>query len=564
MSLIGALNIANSGLATASASLQVTSNNISNAGNADYSREVAGITANSDQRLSGNVFVGTGVDLTSVQRQVDDALQGRLNNANSDSQSASTASSWSSQIESTFNALNSTSLDTTLGTLFSSFSSLANNPSSTTLRQTVEQNGAAVAQQFNSLDGSLSQLQSNIGSQMSSLVTNANQLAQQIASLNQQISVSGGGQAGGDNSLSDQRDAAVKQLSSLVNVQSVQQGNGEVNVYVGSEPLVTGTVNRGLTQTSTSNGTSVDYGMKFTADGGEVPVTSGKIGGLVSSQTQIDSVLSQLNTLAQGVIAGVNSVHASGQGTDGFTNVTGTSQVLSASAALNATATGLTQTPVNGSFVIHVKDTSTGLSTSTLIPVNLSGAPSDTTLNSLVSSLNSVSGVQAAIVGGKLNIKSSGGTQISFSQDTSNTLASLGVNTFFQGKDAASMGVNSNIVANSNLIAAAQNGDPGDNTNALALAQVGTKAQTTLAGSSITDSYQTLIGGVTATTASAKTDATATSDVVNTLQAQRDSLSGVSIDEETINLMQQQRAYQGSARVVSTIDQMMTTLMAIL
>ena len=65
-------------------------------------------------------------------------------------------------------------------------------------------------------------------------------------------------------------------------------------------------------------------------------------------------------------------------------------------------------------------------------------------------------------------------------------------------------------------------------------------------------------GGNTAATA--KTNASATQTVVNTLTAQQQSLSGVSINEETINLMQQQQAFQAAARVVSTVQAMYATL----
>ena len=78
MSLIGALNAGASGLAASQASIQTTGNNISNSGNADYVREVANQSPSDDQQISQGIFVGTGVTLTSVQRQVDEALDSRL------------------------------------------------------------------------------------------------------------------------------------------------------------------------------------------------------------------------------------------------------------------------------------------------------------------------------------------------------------------------------------------------------------------------------------------------------------------------------------------------------
>jgi flagellar hook-associated protein 1 FlgK len=72
-----------------------------------------------------------------------------------------------------------------------------------------------------------------------------------------------------------------------------------------------------------------------------------------------------------------------------------------------------------------------------------------------------------------------------------------------------------------------------------------------------------MINGMATTAAQATNDAQSTLDIVNTLQAQQQSISGVSIDSETINMMQQQRAFQGAAQLISTINTMMTSLMDI-
>jgi len=568
MSLVGALNVGQTALAVSQASIQVTGNNIANSGNSDYSREVAGVTANAGQQLQPGVYVGTGVDLSSVQRQVDLSLQNRLNSAISNNEGANITQQWSGQIESIFNALGDQNLNTDISDFLSSWSTLANNPLDTAQRQVVVQSGQTLTQEFNSLGSQLGTIQTGIGQQLTTLAGNANQLAQQIADLNQQIALSQGGGAnlapGGNNSLLDQRDGLVKQLSALINVQTVNQGDGTVNVYVGSEPLVLGTANRGLSvQTQAVNG-QASYQLVFAADNGSVSATGGQLGALESAQSQATAVLQQLNGVAAGFITAVNNLHASGQGTEGFTDVTGTNQVLDANAALNSTAAGLTFPPQNGSFVVHVTDTATGLSSSTLVPVSLTGQSSDTTLNDLVTSLNAIAGVQASIVGGRLRIQSTDSTQqITFSQDSSNTLAALGINTFFQGGDAQTISVNSLVANNVQYLGAAQNGDASDNQNALALAQANTAVQTTLGGQSVQSAYDAMINGVASASSAAKNNVQATLDIRNTLESQRDALSGVSINDEAINLITQQQAFMGASRLISTIDQMMQTLMAI-
>jgi flagellar hook-associated protein 1 FlgK len=300
----------------------------------------------------------------------------------------------------------------------------------------------------------------------------------------------------------------------------------------------------------------------FQNNGGNMNVTSGQLGALMSVQQQINSNIDQVDTLAHNVINQVNQIHSSGQGLEGVTSVTATNSVSDATAALDSTQAGLKYTPVNGSFVIHVTQGSSGLDTSTLVKVSL-GSSGSTSLNDLAASLNAISGVSATVTDGKLTISSTDpDATISFSQDSSGVLADLGINTFFTGSDASNIAMNQTLTGQPDLLAAAQNGDPDDNSNALALANLENSSVPELGGSSLQQNYQSIINNIGASTANAQTNATATQDVTDTLQSQQSSLSGVSLDEETMNLMQQQQAYQGAARLITTISAMMQTLIA--
>jgi len=568
MSLIGALNIGSNALATQSTAVQVTGNNIANAGNANYTREVTNLSPAGEQQIQQGIFVGEGVQIDSIQRQIDTALQGQLNSATSDSSSASTTQTYLGQAESAINALGSTNLSSQLTSFFGSWSNLANNPEDTGLRQTVVQSGEAAAQAFNSLSGQLTSIQSNATQQLTSDVTRANSLAQQIATLNGQIVTAQGGTDGSANSLLDQRDAAVSKLSQLVNVTTTAQTDGAVNVYIGSQPLIQGTDDRGLTLTQNTSSTTpptTTPTITFTDDDATASVTSGEIGGLLNVQGQITGISNQLDTQANSLIFELNKLHASGQGTQGFTTVTATNSVADPAVALNSPQSGLTNVPNNGSFVVHVTDTATGLSTSTLVKVSLTGNPAtDTTLNGLQGELAGINGVNATIADGKLTISAANpGQQISFSQDSSGTLAALGINTFFTGSSASTIAVNSTVQNNPALVAAAQNGDTGDNQTALAIANLDSSPVASLGGSTLNDAYESMVTGVANSVANATTDSTSSAAVVQTLTTQQQSISGVSLDTETVNLIQQQNAYSAAARLITTVNDMLTTLMDI-
>jgi flagellar hook-associated protein 1 FlgK len=74
--------------------------------------------------------------------------------------------------------------------------------------------------------------------------------------------------------------------------------------------------------------------------------------------------------------------------------------------------------------------------------------------------------------------------------------------------------------------------------------------------------YQALVNQVATDTSAAKQNATATQAVQNTLQTQQASVSGVNLDEEASNLMQQQRSFQAAAQLITAVNAMMTTLIA--
>ena len=563
MSLIGSLNLGSSALAVSQAALQVTGNNISNAGNADYTRQVSDLTTRPDQQIEPGMFMGTGVDLSGISRQIDQALEERIRSSTSDNQSAQTTQQYLSRVETTLNGLGDNNLSTQFDQFFTAWSNLANKPQDMSLRQVVLQDGSALAEEFNSERSQLINVQTDIDSRLATQAKSANDLAQQVADLNGQIATAGGG-AGQPNGLLDKRDAVLKQLSQLVNIKTVPQANGTVNVYIGSEMLVTNTTNRGLTLTSQPTANGPVPQLVFTADNGAVPATSGELGSLLSVRPQIGNVVNQVDSLAGSMVFQLNKIHASGQGLDGITSATASNVVTDPTAALNSSAAGLPFAANNGSFVVHVNNTATGQETSTLVQVDLDGLNNnDTTLNSLAASLNAINGVSATISGGRLTVAAgSSGSQLTFSQDSSGVLAALGINNFFTGKNAADITVSSTLQGNPSLIAASKNGDSADNQTALAIAALQTQSVSSLNGSSLKDSYQAMVDQVAGQVATANTNVTASQSVHDTLSAQHDALSGVSLDEEAVNLVRQQRAFQGAARLVSTVDQMMQTLLA--
>ena len=567
MSLIGTLQVGKTALAVQQAAIQVTGNNIANAGNPDYTRQVADVDPAKDRQLRPGVFIGNGVDLTSIKRQIDEALNARLRASVSDNQAADVSQQWLGRVESLFNELGDEDLSTQLSTFFNAWSNLANKPQDVALRQVVLQSGESAASWVRDLRKGLGDLQTDVDDRLRALAGDANQLAQQLADLNQQIINAEGGRgdsAGGASGLRDQRDSVLKELSKLIDVKTVED-RGIMNVYVGSEPLVIGTTNLGVgVKESTDDAGRPLLKVVFKSNNGQMNVASGQVGALVDVRGQIGKVIEDTDDLAKNLIFELNKVHASGQGLDGLSDVTGAYSAKDATLALNDPDAGLDFAPKNGSFVVHVKQKTSGLATSTLVQVDLDGLNADdTSLDDLAGSLGAINGVSASVSAGKLRLTAdSSDIEISFSQDTSGALAALGVNNFFTGTDARDIAVSATLRERPSLLAAAKNGNTGDNQTALAIAALESAKLQSLSGASLKETYQGMVNRVAVQADSARNNAQAAQTVEETLTAQRESLSGVSLDEEAINLIRQQRAFQAASRIIAAVDEMFQTILA--
>lgn len=131
---------------------------------------------------------------------------------------------------------------------------------------------------------------------------------------------------------------------------------------------------------------------------------------------------------------------------------------------------------------------------------------------------------------------------------------------FFTGTNASDIAVNPLIYNNVSMVAAAEiSGAPGNGANALAIAQL--QNLTTAVGTSTFDNYyKDLIGALGVEAQESSRMVQNQQALVDQLSSRKESISGVSLDEEMTNLIQYQYAYQGAARVVTTLDSMLDTL----
>lgn len=560
-----ALQIGKSALLAYQGGLQIVSNNIANVGSDQYARQSPRITPLSGTYRAGEYQGGSGVALTELRRHVDEALNARLRSANGDQQGALAEYGALTDMEALFDALSETDLSSQLSEFFNAWSDLQNTPEEQSTRSLVLTQGAALAESFRGIRQSLISQHEGIDDQLVQTVERVNAIATELADLNVQIVTA---EAGGQNpgsTLRDQRDALLGELSGLVAIQTHEQPDGSMNVYIGNAPLVQHSLARQLTTTSEMVDGLQTESLAWADNGADVAVWGGTLEGLISARdTHIAGQLNGLNQLATALIGDLNRIHASGQGLEGYESVTGSYTLSDATVALSTADNGLGYLPENGGFLVTVTNATTGLQETVRIDVDLDDIGVDTTLTSLAADINGISNLTATVTSdNRLKLDAATGYTITFGEDSSGVLGALGVNTFFSGTDAATIAVDSTLAASPNRVAAATSDLPGDGSNAGQIAALASTASRSLNnGQSLQDYYSATMTELAVTTSAAKNAVDASDVITGSLRSQWESVSGVNLDEETLMLMRYQRAFQGAARIITVVDELIQQVLA--
>ena len=153
-------------------------------------------------------------------------------------------------------------------------------------------------------------------------------------------------------------------------------------------------------------------------------------------------------------------------------------------------------------------------------------------------------------------------TQVNAIHSTGYGLSGVTGTTFFTGTDAGDIAVNASLMNDPSLLqASGVAGLSGNNEVALALAQLGGSQLPGLGNQTFSQNYTTLAAGLGSALSSVTSQLSDQQVVQSALQTQRSAISGVSLDEEMTDLVKYQKAYQASAHLVSTINEMLDELL---
>ena len=335
-STFSGLSIASSGLNAAQVGMTVTTNNMSNIDTSGYSRQVVNQTSIGPAAVYSSSLVGNGVAVTSVDSVRSFRLDQKYWQENSAASLWEAKSTYLEQAETILGSTDTSYISTALDTFNTALDDLSTDSNSSSARAVVLEAAEGVCSTLNDASSQLTQLRSDINSDVKTTVDQINSYATQIAELNQKITLATASGASA-NDLEDQRGLLVDELSGLVGSDVTKADDGSLTITVEGTTLVKGNEAKELECYTVTDTTSDQYGMYGIrwADSGE-DFNSGASGALKgylevrdgnsSDSKGIPYYLSQLDDFArtyaqafnEGVTSGSTtySGHADGVGID--------------------------------------------------------------------------------------------------------------------------------------------------------------------------------------------------------------------------------------------------------
>ncbi|QGY41610.1 flagellar hook-associated protein FlgK [Pseudodesulfovibrio cashew] len=333
---------------------------------------------------------------------------------------------------------------------------------------------------------------------------------------------------------------------------------------------------------NTSHKEEITPQLHFNGEENSKRLTGGSLAALLSFRdSYVGKYREKLDNLAEGVIWETNRRCSQGAGLQTYTTTLGTYGVNDTGKALASDSTGLAfgDKLQSGSSFVYVYNESTGLLTSSAALDFGSGStfdPNTHTLEDVRDAFNTTfpGMVTASIVNNKLQLEAEDGYSFAFGTDSSGLMAALGINTFFKGSSPDDMLVNEKVSSDLDyLMTGHVNGagemNAGDNTTALAMYDL-REAEVTIytvtegtTNTTLLDYYNSLVGNVGTDTSRAQFNSSFYTTLANDLDERQQQVSGVNLDEEMSDLIKYQASYTAAAKLITTADQMLQTVLSL-
>ena len=623
-SILNTLNIGYSGLNVSQVGVSTTSQNISNAETEGYSRQRVVQESATPLSLSpGNV--GNGAAILDIKRIFDNFVFDRYTKISGDKEYADFAEKTLSELSTYFPEIDGVGVKSDLTEYYNMWQTLADNPDNDSIKLALAEQAKVLTQNIGYTQDKVYALQSQVNEQLLVNINEVNQLTSQLATVNGAIdkAESGGGYSAND--LRDKRNTLERSIIRLIggevsstNLSSNIQFDSSANTATGSYTfnvngfnIVDGQKSHNI-HIDNKNNANKFYELSFERqDGKLIPmdetITSGIIGSILDlrgtselrsgSGTPSDGILqdvvTQMNSFAVGLIERTNNIYAENS-TDKMTSnileVNPSNSLVNSNLNINVGSFDIVLYDIDGNtlgsreIIINEATVMTGAVGSNSIQgqilnnfddnENGSGlddvddflqfnwatyASGDTAMELFMNPAQSAAGYSFSIKDNSADGDFADGT---------NFAGALGLSRFFDGYNAHNIELTTTFKGNPTLISAGKAPVSGDNTLALDMVQQQFEKYDFDIGNITYNATLYGMFDIIATDVGTKTNsAIIYNDSVtaqfNATELEYFGISKVSIDEEMTNLIKYQTAYGAAAKVITTVDAMMETLLGI-
>lgn len=609
-SIFNALNIGYSGLNAAQVGIDTTGHNISNAETEGYTRQrVVTSTAypvGIDPGLRGN-----GTQIQEIVRVFDNFVFNRYTSTAQNKEYSDMMKKTLEELSSYFPDVENVGIKTDLQGYFNAWESFANNPSNVAVKVALSQQTQTLTQHIQQTRTQVSTLQMSLNDQLEVNINEVNRIAEEIAKLNKSISEAESAKMTNANDLRDQRSQLEMTLSKLIGAKTfvgqiemnapvdsnIAVKNGSYTIQVGGFNIVDGSTFHpiGIRNVDSSHGYNSIYYER--QDGVRIPfeehVKEGKIGAILELRGStigsdgefengfLQETIDHLDLFAKGLIEATNNIYAQSATNMMRSNVLPLSDKFALLSSDENFKAGTFDVIVYDADGKEVGRRSVNVNAATVIKDNPLSANSilgqlsaDVDDNKDNNSLNDIDNMLNVIYSGNqfsFDLKGAyaeNGYTFAIEDHGTNFAGVTGLSRFFDGSSAKDIALASDLTHDVNKLRAFKAPQDGDNQIALDMLQIQFTKLEFNDGRNTTnetvygyfDSVVTRVG--TKTNSVILTNDTLTAQF-NAIKMEFDSISKVSIDEEMTNLIRYQTSYGAAAKVITTIDQMMNTLLGL-
>ncbi|MGB3367549.1 MAG: flagellar hook-associated protein FlgK [Acidaminobacteraceae bacterium] len=540
------LNIARSGLFASQQALQVTSHNIANANTEGYTRQRVDMHAFRPDQLPGvKGTLGVGVDTDPVKQIRNEYLDYTFRAENS------TLKEWESRedillnIEAIFNEPSDSGVTKLMDEYYSSLQELNKNPESLTTRALVRQRGIALTQGINGIYTRLSNLQEDSNFELKVAVNEINGYAKEISKLNKVIFESEleGGRA---NDVRDQRNLLVDKLSGITEVnyyeETTANGGTKFHISVSGHELVNHVnydelelIDRDVRKNDVDSPDLKDIRW---ASGATFSTNSGKLKGILDMRDSVAAenkgipyYMQELNEFVDTMTTEMNMIHA--QGFD-LKKGTGVNMFTVSNQTTEEYNSNLKSTGLNGGEALDVTSV-----------VN-DGVASESTYEEKLDKIH----------------ENMNKFKLDNPEYKEKSIKYIDGRYYVTDRIVASnLTISNDIDADLNKLASSTiaEGVPGNGSNALRIADV--RHNTELFDSGSPDDFmKSLISNLGVDTQEAMRVRSNQDTMIKEVVKNKESVSGVSLDEEMSMMVQFQHSYNANARMLTTVDGILDTI----